>query len=106
MNTTPEDPSRLRRKNSFKLARFQACEKDLPPSVQAAARDAFDQWCRNPGHPGLDYKPIQGHAGFFEIRIGLFYRAIHLSVVEQSTEKYLWLWIGRRSDLERTLRRL
>ncbi|MFO0849987.1 MAG: hypothetical protein U0871_15755 [Gemmataceae bacterium] len=49
---------------------FRACFAGLPGEVREHARRAYRLWRANPSHPGLRFKPIQGHDGLYSVRIG------------------------------------
>ena len=70
---------------------------ELPIDVQRAARRAYQLFIDNPGHPGLQFKKIEGEDNIYSARISLEYRA--LAVVKK--DRVVWYWIGGHSDYER-----
>src|ERR1039457_4530947 len=63
---------------------------DLPLDVQRDAKRAYRLFQSNPGHPGLQFKKIEGADDIYSARIGLGYRA--LAVVEE--DRVVRYWIG------------
>ena len=57
---------------------------------------------KNPAHPGLQFKKIQGTDATYSVRINLDYRAI--GVLDQ--DAIIWFWIGSHADYDHLLRRL
>lgn len=85
--------------NSLVTDDFRACFAALPNEVQAQARRAYQIWRANPAHPSLRFKPIQGHAGLYSVRVGLGWRA--LGHLEGNT--VTWFWIGSHADYDRLI---
>jgi hypothetical protein len=78
---------------------FIACFAGLPAEVREQARRAYQMWQSNPKHPGLRFKPIQGHDGLYSVRIGIGWRA--LGRVEDDT--VTWFWIGSHADYDKLI---
>lgn len=72
------------------------CFARLPNEVQEQARRAYSVWRTTPSHPGLRFKPIQGHVGLYSVRVGLGWRA--LGRLEGNT--VTWFWIGSHADYD------
>ena len=72
------------------------CFARLPDEVQVQARRAYQVWLTNPSHPGLRFKPIQGHEGLYSVRVGRGWRA--LGRLEGNT--VTWFWIGSHADYD------
>jgi len=62
--------------NSVLTEDFLACFSALPAEVREHARRTYRLWRTNPFHPGLRFKPIQGHSGLYYVRIGRVWRAL------------------------------
>ena len=67
-----------------------ACFARLPEEVRERAKQAYRLWRENPFHPGLRFKPIQGHEGLYSVRVGRGWWA--LGRLENNT--VTWFWIG------------
>lgn len=73
-----------------------ACFARLPAEVREQARRAYQIWRENPAHPGLRFKPIQGHEGLYSVRIGLGYRALG----RREGDTVTWFWIGSHAEYD------
>ena len=78
--------------NSILTEDFLACFAALPAEVREQARRAYRLWRTNPSHPGLRFKPIQGHS----VRIGRAWRALGRSDGDTVT----WFWIGSHAEYD------
>ena len=78
---------------------FQASFADLPEEVKQQARKAYRLFRRNPGHPSLRFKKVEGVESVYSVRIGLGYRA--LGVLEGSM--ITWFWIGSHEAYDRLI---
>lgn len=83
--------------NSIVTEDFLACFASLPEEVREQARRAYRTWRANPKHPGLRFKPIQGHEGLYSVRINIGWRA--LGRLEGDT--VTWFWIGSHADSDK-----
>jgi hypothetical protein len=82
--------------NSIVTEDFMACFSRLPAEVREQARRAYQIWRTNPSHPGMRFKPIQGHAGLWSVRIGAGYRALG----RREEDTVTWFWIGSHADYD------
>lgn len=82
--------------NSIVTEDFINCFARLPEEVQEHARRAYRLWRANPAHPGLRFKPIQGHPGLYSVRVGRGWRA--LGRLKGNT--VMWFWIGSHAEYE------
>jgi hypothetical protein len=69
----------------------------LPSEVQNLAAKNYRLWRRNPHHPSLRFRRLQGSEDRFSIRVGDHYRALG----KLAGEKIVWVWIGTHSDYDR-----
>lgn len=69
----------------------------LHPEVRTTANRAYKLFLRNPSHPGLNFKKVEGRNDIYSARVGRGYRA--LARVEG--EEIVWFWIGPHSDYDR-----
>jgi hypothetical protein len=80
---------------------FWACFDRLPERVQAAAREAFALWQRDPRHPSLHFKKLHAREPIYSVRIGENWRA--LGLLREDT--VYWFWIGSHAEYDREIRR-
>jgi hypothetical protein len=72
----------------------------LPQDVQVRATRAYRLFRRNPAHPGLNFKKVEGQPDIYSVRVGLGYRAIG----QMDGDDIVWFWIGPRSRYDDLLR--
>jgi hypothetical protein len=77
--------------------RFWELFQALPSEVQNLAVKNYHLWRRNPSHPSLRFRRLQGSEDRFSIRVGDHYRALG----RQAGEEIIWVWIGSHSDYDR-----
>jgi hypothetical protein len=82
---------------SFATPRFWELFQALPFEVQNLAVKNYHLWRRNPHHPSLRFRRLQGSQDRFSIRVGDHYRALG----RLAGEKMIWVWIGTHSDYDR-----
>lgn len=80
--------------------RFWSLFDSLPADVQKLATKTYDLWRKDPNHPSLRFRRLQGNENRFTVRIGDHYRAIGVLAGETIT----WVWIGSHSDYDRLVR--
>ena len=62
--------------NSVATRRFWALFQALPDDVQQLAVKNYRLWRRDPHHPSLHFRRVQGSADRFSVRVGDHYRAL------------------------------
>ena len=77
--------------------RFWELFQALPSEVQDLAVKNYRLWRRNPRHPSLRFRRLQGSEDRFSLRVGDRYRALG----RLAGEKVIWVWIGTHSDYDR-----
>jgi hypothetical protein len=77
--------------------RFWRLFAALSSDVQKDAKRAYQIFQENPGHPGLQFKKLEGYDDVYSARIGLAYRT--LAVVKG--DRVVWFWIGSHADYDR-----
>lgn len=70
---------------------------NLPRDIQRDAKRAYRNFLRDPTHPGLQFKKLEGEDDIYSVRIGLGYRA--LAVMKK--DRIVWYWIGSHADYDR-----
>ena len=68
----------------------------LPADVQALAHKNYAQLKTNAIHPSLHFKTV-GNGKFHSGRVGLYYRALGLSV----PDGIHWFWIGTHGEYDK-----
>ncbi len=81
--------------------RFWAAFRALPEDIQARARDTYQRFRDNPGHPSLQFNQVGGREPVYSVRVTLDYRAVGLLEGGEVT----WIWIGRHDAYDRLLAR-
>ena len=81
---------------------FRKCFDDLPPRIQARARQAYRMFAQDPSHPGLNFKQVRSSRPIFSARVSLGYRALAI----RDADTWIWFWIGSHSDYDQLLSRL
>jgi hypothetical protein len=71
--------------------------RTLPAEVRDRARRAFALFREDPSHPSLRFKPLEGHRGYWSVRITLAYRAL----CKREGDTVFWFWIGSHSDFDK-----
>ena len=72
----------------------------LPQHLQQRARQAYQLWQVNPGHPSLRFKRVDDEEPIYSARIGEDYRV--LGLLEGDT--VIWFWLGAHDEYERLLK--
>ncbi|MBI4025466.1 MAG: hypothetical protein HY360_10835 [Verrucomicrobia bacterium] len=62
--------------------------------VQQLADKTYRFWQKNPRHPSLVFKKLEGNEIRFSVRIGAHYRAVGRTI-EGRVE---WVWIGTHEE--------
>ncbi len=84
---------------SFTTSRFRDLYAALPEDVRAAARESYQHWRLDAGHPGLRFKPVHPSRPIWSVRIGRGWRALRL----RKDDGITWFWIGSHADYDRLL---
>ena len=82
---------------SVATRRFWELFRALPSEVQDLAVKNYHLWRRNPNHPSLRFRRLQGGEDRFSIRVGDHYRALGRRAGQTMT----WVWIGTHADYAR-----
>ncbi|GAC1658769.1 MAG: hypothetical protein NVS9B15_20700 [Acidobacteriaceae bacterium] len=73
----------------------------LPGSVQKSAVRSYQRFRRDPRHPSLQFKKIEGTKDVYSARISAGYRA----VCTLRNEVVVWFWIGSHAEYDLLLKR-
>jgi len=77
--------------------RFREAYGKLPEDIRRQARLAYRLFRKNPRHPSLRFKKVEGKTNTYSVRISLGYRA--LGTLKGS--RITWFWIGSHADYDR-----
>lgn len=69
----------------------------LPPAAKIQARKAYTLFMRDPGHPSLHFKPLEGYEGVWSVRISRQYRAVGV----RYRDVIQWTWIGSHNEFDK-----
>lgn len=83
--------------NSVATRRFWDLFYALPEDVQRLAIKNYHLWRRDPHHPSLRFRRLQGTDDRFSIRVGDHYRAVGKLAAGTTT----WVWIGTHAEYDR-----
>jgi len=83
-------------------AKFRKAFDRLPAEVKQQARQAFQNWKRNPRHPSLHFKQVHQTLPVFAVRIDIHWRAVG----NQRGDEMVWFWIGSHNDYNNLLSQL
>ena len=87
---------------SRRTRRFHECYARLPSDIQSQARQAYQLFQDNPGHPGLRFKRVHQTEPIYAVRVSQGYRAVGVL----KNEVIIWFWIGSHAAYDRLLSRL
>jgi mRNA-degrading endonuclease RelE of RelBE toxin-antitoxin system len=87
---------------SFTTERFRELYRALPDTVREQAREAYQRFKENPGHPGLQFKKVHPRKSVYSARVSRDYRV--LGVLDN--DEFVWFWIGSHEDNDKILTRL
>lgn len=82
---------------SVATRRFWALFHVLPGDVQELAIRSYELWRRDPRHPSLHFRRLQGTPDRFTVRVGDHYRALGTLTADTIT----WVWIGTHAEYDR-----
>lgn len=83
--------------NSLTTPEFWAAYAALPPAIKQAARKTYRLWQADPRHPSVRFEP---KGPFWSARVTRGYRALAIQV----PDGFVWFWIGKHDEYERTIR--
>jgi hypothetical protein len=87
--------------NSVATRRFWDLFNALPGDAQNLAVKNYHLWRRDPQHPSLRFRRLQGSADRFTVRVGDHHRALGKLTANTMT----WVWIGTHAEYDRLVGR-
>lgn len=82
---------------SVATRRFWALFQALPSDVRELAIRNYHLWRRDPKHPSLHFRRLQGGKDRFSVRVGDHHRALGTVTADTIT----WVWIGTHAEYDR-----
>jgi Txe/YoeB family toxin of Txe-Axe toxin-antitoxin module len=79
---------------------FWELYRALPQQMRRRAREAHEQFERDPFHPGLNFEEVDKHRGLWSARITRGYRVLGIREGDAIT----WFWIGPHREYEKLIR--
>ena len=108
MNTMLAKPRSLTHKScdinvkSRTTASFRKAFSKLPSKVKKQARQAYQQFQQDPGHPSLRFKQVHASLPIYSARISKSYRAVG----QREGDTVVWFWIGSHAEYDKLLSRM
>jgi plasmid maintenance system killer protein len=75
---------------------FWGAYDGLDPQVKHAAREAYALFARDPAHPSLRFKKLQGNKDIWSVRINEQFRAVG----QRDGDTIVWVWIGSHNEFD------
>lgn len=72
----------------------------LPAEVRMQARAAYQQFLRDPYHPGLNFEEVDKRRNLWSVRVTRGYRVLGYREDGEIT----WFWIGSHREYEKLIR--
>ena len=82
---------------SVATRRFWELYHAFPENIQRLAVKNYVLWRRDPHHPSLRFRRLQGSEDRFSLRVGDHHRAFGTLTGDTLT----WVWIGTHSDYDK-----
>jgi mRNA-degrading endonuclease RelE of RelBE toxin-antitoxin system len=82
--------------------KFRKAFDKLPKDVQQKARQAYEQWKEDTGHPGLHFKQVHQQKAVYSVRVGLSHRSLGV----KDNDTMVCFWIGSHEDYNGLLAQL
>lgn len=82
--------------------KFRALFVLLPNTIKAQAKEAYQQFKKDPYHPSLQFKRVHSSKPIYSVRINLDYRAV--GIIQDN--EIIWFWIGSHNVYEKLLKKL
>lgn len=77
--------------------RFWKLYDELPPEIQAQAKDAYKQFAANPLSSGLNFEQLKSRPELYSVRVTKQYRAVG----RVSGGQIVWAWIGTHNEFDK-----
>ena len=87
---------------SHTTEKFRKLFSQLPDEIRQQAKETYQQFGKDPYHPGLRFKRIHSVRSIYAVRISKDYRALGV----RRNNEIIWFWIGSHSDYDKMLKDL
>jgi hypothetical protein len=84
--------------------RFRKLFAQLPGYVRKQAREAYEQFVKDPYYPSLHFKKVHSTKPIYSVRINIDYRALGVHIISEN--EIVWFWIGPHDEYDKLLRRI
>ncbi len=85
-------------------AQFRKLLAALPEEVRRQAKQAYQQFKRDPWHRSLRFKQVHPSQPIYSVRVTRGYRAVGRQ--DEKGMLMLWFWVGSHGDYDKLLSRL
>jgi Txe/YoeB family toxin of Txe-Axe toxin-antitoxin module len=82
--------------------KFRALFVLLPSTIKTQAKQAYQQFKKDPYHPSLQFKRVHSTKPIYSVRVNIDYRAV--GIVRDN--EIIWFWIGSHSIYDKLLKKL
>jgi hypothetical protein len=82
--------------------KFRALFFLLPNVIKVQAKEAYQQFKRDPYHPSLQFKRIHSTKPIYSVRVNIDYRAV--GIIKDN--EIVWFWIGSHNVYDKLLKKL
>jgi Txe/YoeB family toxin of Txe-Axe toxin-antitoxin module len=82
--------------------KFRALFVLLPSTIKTQAKQAYQQFKKDPYHPSLQFKRVHSTKPIYSVRVNIDYRAV--GIVRDN--EIIWFWIGSHSVYDKLLKKL
>lgn len=79
---------------------FWALYRTLPAEIRRQAREAYEQFTRDPFSPGLNFEEVDKKRGLWSVRITRGYRVLGI----REDGGITWFWIGAHREYEKLIK--
>ncbi len=87
---------------SLTITEFRKLFAELPKTIQAQTREAYQQFKQDPSYPSLRFRQVHPTLPIYSARINRHYRAV--GQLERDTA--IWFWVGSHVEYDLLLDQL
>ncbi len=82
--------------------KFRALFALLPNVIKVQAKEAYQQFKKDPYHSSLQFKRIHSNKPIYSVRVNIDYRAV--GIIKEN--EIVWFWIGSHNVYDKLLKKL
>jgi hypothetical protein len=86
--------------NSHTTKSFRDALRELSAEARKQAREAYEQFNRDPFSPGLNFEEVNAHKHIWSARITRNIRALGI----RDRDEIIWYWIGTHREYEKRMK--